>query len=222
MSSLIKRWIPAILFTVVPGLVVLAGYLLPSNQTLVDLRHNLVEWAVIVAAFAFLLGVFNILRVHGTQVFRQQQGWFYSVVLLFAMVAAATPPTAQAILRVVRPDSPVHKTLEDATSALFIYTISPLGASLAALLVFTLTLGAFRLLRARRSVGSVLFLLVVALVLLGTTPLIGLEWLADVRDWIVNVPGMAGMRGLLLGVALGVIITALRVFLTIDRPYSEF
>ena len=92
---------------------------------------------------------------------------------------------------------------------------------MAALLVFTLTLGAFRLLRARRSAGTVFFLLVVALALMGTTPLIGLEWLADVRDWIVNVPGMAGMRGLLLGVALGTTITALRVFLTIDRPYSE-
>jgi len=221
MSSLIKRWIPTLLFTVLPGLVVLAGYLLPSNQTLVDFRHELVEWAVIVAAFAFLLGVFNILRVHGRQVFRRRQGWFYSLVLLFAMVAAATPPTTQAILEVVRPDSPVHKTLEDATSTLFNYTISPLGASLAALLVFTLTLAAFRLLRTRRSAGTVFFLLVVALVLLGTTPLIGLEWLADVRDWIVNVPGMAGMRGLLLGVALGTIITALRVFLTIERPYSE-
>ena len=66
-----------------------------------------------------------------------------------------------------------------------------------------------------------LFLAVVAVVLLGSTPLVGLEWLADVRDWIVNVPGMAGMRGLLLGVALGTVITAIRVFLTVERPYSE-
>ena len=65
------------------------------------------------------------------------------------------------------------------------------------------------------------FLIVAAVALLGSTPIVGMEWLADVRDWIVNVPGMAGARGLLLGVALGTVITGLRVFLTIERPYSE-
>jgi succinate-acetate transporter protein len=104
----------------------------------------------------------------------------------------------------------------------FDYVISPLGASLAGLVVFTLSLAAFHLLRARRSVGAVFFLLVVALALLGSVPFTGLEWLADIRDWIINVPGMAGMRGLLLGVALGTVITALRVFLTSERPHSEF
>jgi membrane-bound metal-dependent hydrolase YbcI (DUF457 family) len=103
----------------------------------------------------------------------------------------------------------------------FDYVIAPLGAALAALVVFTLVLAAFRLLRVRRSAGVVLFLLVVVIVLLGSTPLVGLEWLADLRDWIVNVPGMAGMRGLLLGVALGTVITALRVLLTSERPHTE-
>jgi hypothetical protein len=32
---------------------------------------------------------------------------------------------------------------------------------------------------------------------------------------------MAGARGLLLGVALGTVIAGLRIFLTIERPYSE-
>jgi len=102
------------------------------------------------------------------------------------------------------------------------YVIGPLGASLAGLLVFTLTLAAFRLLRVRRSVGAVLFVLIVAVVLLGSTPFVGLEWLADARDWIISVPGMAGGRGLLLGVALGTMITALRVLMGSDRPHSEF
>ena len=92
---------------------------------------------------------------------------------------------------------------------------------MAALLVFTLGLAAFRLLRARRNAGTVLFLVIVVLVLLGSTPLLGLGWLAGVRDWIVNVPAMAGTRGLLLGVAIGTVITGLRVLLTLDRPYTE-
>lgn len=207
MGRLIKQWFPVLIATVT-GLVVLAGYLIPS-PSLIFYRDRLVEWAVIVAAFAFILGLFNILRVHGERAIRLRQGWPYSLVLLLAALVAWVPPVLYG------PSGTLTQQMLD-------YVISPLGASLAALLVFTLALAAFRLLRARRSVEVVLFILIVAVVLLGNAPFIGLEWLADVRDWIINVPGMAGVRGLLLGVALGTVITALRVFVAIDRPHSEF
>jgi len=155
--------------------------------------------------------MFNILRVHGERVGRRRKGWFYSVVLLLAMIVAWIPPILSAGI-------PGQHAVE---RAIFDYVISPVGAALAALVVFTLALAALRMLRMRRSAGAVFFLLIVVVVLLGSTPLMGLEWLADVRDWIVNVPGMAGMRGLLLGVALGTVITALRVFVLSDRPHSE-
>jgi len=219
MSSLVKKWIP-ILIATITGLVVLSGYLFPNRLLtyyrgrVIEWRDVLVEWAVIVAAFAFLLGTFNILRVHGERVSRRQQGWLYSLVLLLAMLVAWIPP-------ILPSDIPTQETL-DLDHAVFDYAISPLGASLAALIVFTLTLAAFRLLRIRHSAGAVLFLLVVVVVLLGSTPPIGMELLADIRDWIVNVPGMAGMRGLLLGTALGTVITALRVFVGSERPHSEF
>jgi hypothetical protein len=218
MSKLVKRWIPSLLFATLPGLVVLFGYLFPGHLLIhyrgrvMEWRDVLVEWAVIVAGFALLLGLFNVLRVHGERIGRRQRGWPYSLVLLLAMMVAWVPP-------VLSPDNPMQKMLD---RTVFDYVISPLGASLAALVVFALSLAAFRLLRARRSVGAVFFLLVVALALLGSVPFTGLEWLADIRDWIINVPGMAGMRGLLLGVALGTVITALRVFLTSERPHSEF
>ena len=218
MSKLVKRWIPSLLFATLPGLVVLFGYLFPGRLLIhyrgrvMEWRDVLVEWAVIVAGFALLLGLFNVLRVHGERIGRRQRGWPYSLVLLLAMMVAWIPP-------VLSPDNPMQKMLD---RTVFDYVISPLGASLAALVVFALSLAAFRLLRARRSVGAVFFLLVVALALLGSVPFTGLEWLADIRDWIINVPGMAGMRGLLLGVALGTVITALRVFWTSERPHSEF
>jgi hypothetical protein len=218
MSKLVKRWIPSLLFATLPGLVVLFGYLFPGRLLIhyrgrvMEWRDVLVEWAVIVAGFALLLGLFNVLRVHGERIGRRQRGWPYSLVLLLAMMVAWVPP-------VLSPDNPMQKMLD---RTVFDYVISPLGASLAALVVFALSLAAFRLLRARRSVGAVFFLLVVALALLGSVPFTGLEWLADIRDWIINVPGMAGMRGLLLGVAVGTVITALRVFLTSERPHSEF
>jgi hypothetical protein len=216
MSRLVRKWIPIFIATIV-GLIVLLCYLFPNQLMVkyqsrhVELRVVLVEWAVIIAAFALLFGVFNIARVHSTNVLRRRPGRYYSLVLMLAMAVSMIPP-------ILPSNFAIQKTLDRFT---FDYIISPLGASLAALVAFTLALAAFRLLRARRSAGTILFMVIVVVVLLGSTPFVGLEQLADIRDWVINVPGMAGMRGLLLGVALGTVITGLRVLLAIERPYSE-
>ena len=57
--------------------------------------------------------------------------------------------------------------------------------------------------------------------LLGQVPLFNLGILKNLRDWIVQVWAMAGMRGVLLGVALGITATALRVLIGADRPSSD-
>jgi hypothetical protein len=65
------------------------------------------------------------------------------------------------------------------------------------------------------------FLCTAILVLLGQVPVWNLTVFQDVRDWIMRVPAMAGMRGILLGVALGITATALRVLIGADRPSSD-
>lgn len=206
MGHVVRKWIPTSI-AVITGLLTLAGYLFP--QTLLgSYRDQLVEWAVIVGAFAVILGLLNVLSVHSKRVFNRRKGWVYSLILLLAALATWLPPVVQ---------GPSQRM----TQQVFDIIIAPVGASLAALLAFTLTLAAFRLLRSRRSPWSLLFIGVVALTLLGSTPIQGIEWLGEVRAWLIGVPGMAGIRGLLLGVALGIVITGLRVLLTRDRPYSE-
>jgi len=44
---------------------------------------------------------------------------------------------------------------------------------------------------------------------------------AGLRNWLVQVVASGGARGILLGVALGSIVTGLRVLLAVDRPYGE-
>jgi hypothetical protein len=207
MRSVIRKWTPVLTATI-GGLFTLAGYLFP-NTILSTSRDQLIEWAVVTSAFAIILGVFNVLRVHGQRILGSEDGWPYSLVLLAAASLSWVPPLISGA------SSSATQTMQD-------YVIAPLGGSLAALVLFTLTLSAVRLLRHRRDPYSLLFILVVALTLLGTTPLLGFERLSKVRDWLINVPGMAGVRGLLLGVALGTLITGARVLLGSDRPHSEF
>ncbi len=206
MKRVARTWVP-ISVAVLTGLLTLVGYLFP--QTLMGgARDWLVEAAVIIGAFAFVLALFNVISVHGKRVFTLEKGWMYSLVLLLGALVSWIPPLV---------GGPFQRTGEQSLN----YVIAPLGASLAALVVFTLTLAGFRLLRDRRSPWTLLFIAVVTFTLLGTAPIRGLDWLGEIRSWLVKVPGMAGIRGLLLGVALGTLITGLRVLLTQDRPYSE-
>ncbi len=62
MDRLVKRILPTS-FAVGTGILVLLGYLLPI-PLLASVRDELIRWAVIVAGFAFILGFFNLLRVH--------------------------------------------------------------------------------------------------------------------------------------------------------------
>jgi hypothetical protein len=53
-------------------------------------------------------------------------------------------------------------------------------------------------------------------VTLGLVPI-----LPELKDWILDVPTLAGVRGILLGVALGALLTGIRLLLGVERPYSD-
>ena len=205
MKRFFGMWLPVVGATIV-GLLVLGGYFLPSVQFLADARSTVFEWAIIIAAFAFVLALLNIIRVHGRRIANVEPGWPYSLVLLLAALAAWVPGILP---------------LDYVKDATFEYVLGPLGAGLAALMVFTLVLAVVRMLRVRQSAEVPVFLVVVGVVLLGSTPVAGSGLLAGFRDWLIRVPGMAGARGLLLGVALGTLITGLRVILASERPQAE-
>jgi hypothetical protein len=45
--------------------------------------------------------------------------------------------------------------------------------------------------------------------------------LPKIKDWIMDVPVLAAVRGILLGVALGATLTGIRLLLGVERPYSD-
>ncbi|MFL7793642.1 MAG: hypothetical protein AB8I69_15985 [Anaerolineae bacterium] len=211
MRHIVRQWIP-FLFAIGTTLIVLLGYVFPNELSFkyrgqqTPVQHILAEWAVIVASFAFVLGLWNIGRVQISKAFRKRR--IESLVFVFAALA-----TLLLWLAVIfSPDQAVSDMAGQAVQGVFDYIISPVGASLAALVVVALTLTAFRMLRVRRSWWMIVFIPVVAIVLLTSVPPAGLEpeLFSSIRHWVINVFGMAGMRGLLLGVVLGTAITALR------------
>jgi hypothetical protein len=104
----------------------------------------------------------------------------------------------------------------------FNYFLQPLEATLFALLAIFLATAVFRAFRVR-DLETFFFVLFAVIVLLGQVPIGLYLWpeLPIIKDWILEVPTLAGVRGILLGVALGTIASGLRILLGADRPYTD-
>lgn len=192
------------------GLIVLVGYFV-ELPLLVNLRITILNWAIILAALALFIGVFNLLAVHADKVRSKKKGGFYSLILILSMLVTL-------VLGLwLRPDHPLMALIFNAIQL-------PVETSLMAMLVVTLTYASIRLLRRRNNLISVIFLVTALLILLGSAPLpfIGsLPIVSDmIRPFIAQVLAAAGARGILIGVALGALTTGLRVLFGAERPYG--
>lgn len=209
--AVLRRSLPAAIAIAV-GLFVLVAVFTSSN--LLDAFGNyFIDMAVIIAAFALFLGLVNVLRVHVRKIRERQTGWPYSIVLITAMIIVL-------VLGLPAPSGQASGPAQPIVQWIFEYIQAPIQASFSALLVFFMVTAAYRLLRLR-NLESAVMLIVVLLVLVGQVTVGLIPILPEVKEWIMEVPTMAGVRGILLGVALGALLTGIRLLLGIERPYGD-
>ena len=192
---------------IVCGLIVLLDAFIPDPY-LNAVGTALVEGVTILAAFALLLGILNILTVHTHRVFKEHSGRGLSLVLVLSLVATLA-------IGIALP----HTT---ALKWVFSYIYYPLQSTMTALLAFFSVSAAYRAFRLRHV--DALVLLVASLFMLFTQlPFSGalVPHLPAVRDWFLAVPVTASMRGIILGVAFGTVTTSLRILSAIDQPYTR-
>lgn len=190
------------------GLIVLVDQFI-TNPYFDNIGRFLVGAAAQIAAFALLLGLWNVLSVHvGRLARRDSNGWTSLVILLTAIL----------VFIVVLPSGGASR----ASDWVMRYLYRPLEASFLGLIVFFIATAAYRALRARTWEAGLL-LASALVVLVGSAALSNVisPVLAAAKEWVMNVPMVAGVRGIALGVALGTILTGLRLLTGIDRPYSE-
>lgn len=196
----------AVIAIVVGGLVLL-GYLVPLIFD--GARQLLVQWAVILAGFALLVGVFNLLSVHWNKIKTDPKSGVYSGALLISLIITV-------ILVGIDPTGSWSLWL-------FNYVQIPIETALMAVLAVVLVFAGARILYRRINRFSIIFILTALLVLMGTVPIyfVGeVPLLSTLHSYITQVLALAGARGLLLGVALGAIATGIRVLMGVDRPYG--
>ncbi|MDX2139888.1 MAG: hypothetical protein SF123_17515 [Chloroflexota bacterium] len=162
--------------------------------------------AVITLAFLIMAGVLNLLIVHIGRIAGRERGFPYSIILLISAFAVV------GLWLAGRTD--INTILLNSVQV-------AIESSLAALVLFALVYGAYRLLHRRLSWAGGLFILTVCIMLVTALPLTEIGALTDVRNWLMTVPVSAGAHGILLGIALATIVTGVRILVGQDRSYRE-
>ncbi len=172
------------------------------------------EWGLILAAGAYVLGLTNLIQVNLPKIARQERDWGYKLAMIGSLFATL-------IIGFVG-----GQTRHDEGTAyawLFEFVFTPLNATMFALLAFYIASAAFRAFRARNVEATVL-LVAACIVMLARVPMgeslpfLG-DYLPQFMNWIMDVPNIAARRAIFIGAALGAVATGLRVILGLERSH---
>jgi hypothetical protein len=180
------------------------------------LRNNFLK---ILAAFALILGLGSLLKVHMDKIKRKGQNWQYSWVLIITFIVTAIIGLFGGVSGQGLIPTRIGSFPFDIWTIYFNIEV-PLGATMFALLSFFMASAAYRAFRAR-STEATLLLAAAFVVMIGVLPLGNSisPHLPSFAQWIMDVPNVAAQRGILFGVALGMIATALKIILGIERSW---
>jgi len=225
-----KRSVP-LLITALGGFILIIAYFIPAAQGWGEVAAI---WFDILASIAFILGGGNLIKIHLKKISDKNAGWAYSAITLAAFLITLIVGLGKVGV------NPNPKYPEYALSGhyreigspfwwLYEYAFKPLTATMFAMLAFYISSAAFRAFRAK-NLEAILLLGTAFIILLGRT-FTGVYLTAWLPDWmsglklenltvvIMSVFNTAGNRGIMIGIALGVASTSLKVLLGVDRSY---
>lgn len=225
-----KRTVPMVIAGTT-GFVLVISYFIPYTESW---GEDAMAWFNILAAVAFLLGGGNLVWMQLKKISEQQAGWGYAAVTLVSFLVTlyvglfkvGARPTA------AFPEHPWAAPYDQNGSVFWWcveYLYRPLASTMFALLAFFISSAAFRAFRAKNAEATIL-LATAFIVLLGRTHagtiLTGwfpesLAWARfdNLTNYFMLVFNLAGMRAIMIGIALGVASTSLKVLLGADRSY---
>jgi len=202
-----------VLFGSLVGMVMLLQYFSP-HPVLLDGYNLILDMKQVVFGMTLILGVVSLLRYHSSKIKRMESGWLYSIVTIAGLVAMSG-------------SSIIWGTENGFYPWAFDNIQAPMQATMFSLLAFYVASASYRAFRVR-SFHAGLLLTAGVIVMLGRVPLgeliavdLGGERYAlpQLSSWILDVPNLAAKRGILIGVGLGMVATALKILLGIERSY---
>jgi hypothetical protein len=218
-----KRQIP-LLITFGVGVVLVISKFIPKLE---GLGEDFSIYFDIIAVFAFILGGGNLVKIHGNKVYRKDSGWGYSIVCLGGFFLTL----AFGMFKIGNPAGWTGNVVMEGGGfkGIYDFIFKPLSATMFALLAFYVASASYRAFRAKNAEATIL-LVAAFIILLGRTfigkllsfwsePGVPGADIPALAEWIMNVPNLAGQRAVMIGIALGVVSTSLKLILGIERSY---
>lgn len=209
LSATIRRSVPLVI-TFIAGLLVIGDYYF-KVKAFNDFITQWMKFVNVAGSFAVIIGYVTLTRIHARRLNQRREGWYNSLALLVGMYAFF-------LLGVVFSEGKftAHPTYTYWFNNLYV----PLDATIFSMLAFYIVSAAYRAFRVRTAEATVLLISAV-IVMLGRAPIGPAVWptFGPITSWIMAVPNNAGMRGITIGIALGVMSMGLRVLLGRERGY---
>jgi len=212
------------------GLVVILAEFIP-HRPFSQIVGGLQNWFMIISGFAILLGTLSLLKMNFIKVSRKLTDWkfhvgtlcgFFVMIILGLLYGMQQQPGifghGEGIAAVIgtKPFDYLYSNfLQHLITAMF------------SLLAFFIASAAYRAFIAR-SFESSLMLIVSVIVMLGNTSIgswmtsslpVGMQ-LPTISEFIMNYLNTAGQRAILIGAALGVVGSSLRIILGLERSWA--
>ncbi len=220
-----RREIP-LFITFIIGVALVVALFIP-RRPFPELDAEFSRWFDIIAVFAFVLGGGNLLQVHIDRITRKHKDRWFSMVTIFGFLFTLTI----GMLKVGGDPGFKGNYIAEGTWFKVIYdaVFTPLTASMFSLLAFFVASASYRAFRAKTREATLL-LLAAFVILVGRTPLgyyltfwlpepLKFLHIPNLSAWILATPNLAGQRAIMIGIALGIIATSLKLILGLERSY---
>ncbi len=189
------------------------------NTLFADNRDTAAQFNTIIETMALGMGLLSLALVNGRKLAKRESDWytaaFFFVAVVFGLMTG--------IFKYYEPNTP-QRAFSDLIATQVLVAI---GSTVFSLLAFYMASAAYRAFRVRTAEAA-LMMISALIIMLGQTPFgmyltgwLGPRyealWLPNVAGWLLRQPNSALVRGLVFGVTLGAIATALRYWLNLER-----
>lgn len=174
-----------------------------------DLAQEFQRWGIILAGFSAFLGVLNLTAVNTAALKRSKK-----------VADKAEPSVLLAIMWFMVIIGVFVGQGNLAYNFIFEYALKPLSASGFSMLAFYIASAAYRAFRVRNA-DAALLLVCGSIVMIANTPVGKFLWsgFPTMSKWIVDIINGAAMKGVVIGGAVGAIVTSLKVLVGIERSH---
>lgn len=202
--TFIKTRLPLVITFVGAFIIVAQFYFdIPAWKTL---AAELLRWNVIIAAFALVLGIGGIVKLHWGRISRRAPNWFFSIATLVTLATFLVVGLAQT-------------TRGTTYGWLYDYIYNPVAATSYATTFFFITSAAYRAFRIKNSYAAVLMVSAILMMLQVGVFAAVLPVAPRIAAWVWNIPTTSAMRAVVIGGALSMVGNSFRVITGLERGH---